>query len=334
MLLDLLINDEKKNNLELYSSGPYWKYKNNRTISEIKKHGLNNFRGINTSIGTSFSDNLILDVRNEFNIKGRIVGKIFSLPILSKIFKAQLKQNENNIKSYIDNQGIVYRNDTNVLNLINKYKFENTTAFNCVKKFQYLDKEYSTHYLEMVNRIDKLSSLFNYKKINSFFEIGGGFGANIHSLISNFPNIKKIVYLDIVPNIYVGTEYLRFHYKDKVKDYLSFKNLNQISFSDDNELEILCIPPWAIERLNVKIDHFHNASSFVEMPVAVIKNYCKYIKKLETKDISLISYDKFDLKTSLDPTILNNYFDNKLKISWKETLIKEYDRKDVYLTSN
>ena len=39
------------------------------------KKGLDNFRGKNVGIGTSFADN-----GNEFNIKGRIIGKIFSFP--------------------------------------------------------------------------------------------------------------------------------------------------------------------------------------------------------------------------------------------------------------
>ena len=32
----------------------------------------------------------------------------------------------------------------------------------------------------MAHRIDILSEKFDFKKINSFFEIGGGFGSNIH----------------------------------------------------------------------------------------------------------------------------------------------------------
>ena len=64
MLLNELIKDEKKNDKALYSSGPYWDYKNSRAVIEIKKKGLNDFRGINAGIGTSFADNLVLDIRN------------------------------------------------------------------------------------------------------------------------------------------------------------------------------------------------------------------------------------------------------------------------------
>ena len=334
MLLDLLIKDEKKIDKELYSSGPYWNYKNSRAIIEIKKKGLKDFRGITSGIGTSFADNLVLDIRNEFNIKGRIVGKIFSLPLLNTIFSEQMKTTKVYLDSFVKNQAILYQNSQNVQNLISKFKFNNTTDFGCIQSFKYLNKNYSCHYLNMAYRINNLSKYFDFKNIKVYFEIGGGFGSNIHFLITNFPNIKKILYLDIVPNIYVGTEYLRYYYKEKVKDYLELKNLDKISFSKNNELEIFCVPPWLIEKIDTEIDHFHNAASFVEMPKKVISNYVKFIKRLNTKEISLISYSGFDLKTTFNPEELNSFFDDKLSVSWKNSLIEEYNRKEIYLTSN
>ena len=334
MLLNLLIKDEKKIDRELYSSGPYWNYKNRRAIIEIKKKGLKDFRGLTAGIGTSFADNLVLDIRNEFNMKGRIVGKIFSLPILNIIFNGQINTTKNYLDSFIKNQAIVYKNSQNVQNLISKFKFKNTTDFGCVQSFEYLNKNYSCHYLNMAYRVNNLSKNFNFKNIKSYFEIGGGFGSNIHFLITNFPNIKKILYLDTVPNIYVGTEYLRHHYKEKVKDYLELRNLNKISFSKNNELEIFCIPPWLIEKVETEIDHFHNSASFVEMPKKVISNYVKFIKNLRTREISLISYGGFDLKTTFNPEELNSFFDDKLSVSWKSSLIEEYNKKEIYLTSH
>ena len=334
MLLDLLIKDEKKIDKELYSSGPYWNYKNRRAIIEIKKKGLKDFRGLTAGIGTSFADNLVLDIRNEFNMKGRIVGKIFSLPILNIIFNGQINTTKNYLDSFIKNQAIVYKNSQNVQNLISKFKFKNTTDFGCVQSFEYLNKNYSCHYLNMAYRVNNLSKNFDFKNIKSYFEIGGGFGSNIHFLITNFPNIKKILYLDTVPNIYVGTEYLRHHYKENVKDYLELRNLNKISFSKNNELEIFCIPPWLIEKVETEIDHFHNSASFVEMPKKVISNYVKFIKNLSTREISLISYGGFDLKTTFNPEELNSFFDDKLSVSWKNSLIEEYNKKEIYLTSH
>ena len=224
-LLTTLVSDEKKINKNLYSSGPYWDYKNKRTITEINKKGLGEFRGLSTGIGTSFADNIAYDIRNELNFKGRIVSKIFSLPLISNIYKSQLNITKNSIDLYLENLAVVYKNNNEVKKLIEKFKFNNTTEFGCVKKFKYLNKEYSTYYLKMADRVNKIAGIFDFNEIRSYFEIGGGFGANIHFLITNYPNIKKIIYLDAVPNIYVGTEYLKFHYKNKVKDYLATINL-------------------------------------------------------------------------------------------------------------
>ena len=139
-LLEALVEDQKKHNKSLYSSGPYWDYKNSRAILEIKKRGLDDFRGTSAAIGTSFADNLVLDIRNEFNIKGRTIGKIFSLPLLNIIFNGQLNTTKNYIDLLIKNQAIVYQNNQNVQNLIKKFKFENTTDFGCVQSFEYLKK--------------------------------------------------------------------------------------------------------------------------------------------------------------------------------------------------
>ena len=139
--------------------------------------------------------------------------------------------------------------------------------------------------------------------------------------------------MDAVPNIYAGTEYLRSYYKNSVKDYLKLKNLDKISFSNNDELEILCIPSWLIEKVDVEIDHFHNAASFVEMPKKVVENYSKFVKKFKSKEISLVSYDRFDLNSTYNPEDLNEFFDNNLKISWEKDLVEEYKRKSIFLTS-
>ena len=330
-LLKALVEDEKKYDKSLYSSGPYWDYKNKRTLNEVKKNGLSDFRGITTGIGTSFTDNLILDIRNELNLKGKIVSSFFSLPFINTIFKHQIAITKNHLNNHLKNLEITYKNNLSVQNLIKKYKFIETTKFGCLRKFKYFEKEYSIYYLDMAHRIENLSKKFDFSKVKSFFEIGGGFGANIHFLLTNFTNIKKVIYLDVVPNIYVGTEYLKYHFKDRVKDYLNTKGKKEIVFENNNDVEIICIPPWEIQKIDVKIDHFHNAASFVEMPEKVVKNYIKFVNKFKTKEISLISYDNFD-KQTFDPNLLSKLFDNKLNVTWENTLIEDYKRKEIYLT--
>ena len=68
------------------------------------------------------------------------------------------------------------------------------------------------------------------------------------------------------------------------------------------------------------------------MPEKIVKNYIKYVNKFKTKQISLISYGNFDPKTTFDPNLLSNFFDNKLNIEKKNYLINDNKRKEIYLT--
>ena len=43
-LLEVLYKDEQLSNKDLYSSGPYWNYKNTKAIYQIKKKGISDFR--------------------------------------------------------------------------------------------------------------------------------------------------------------------------------------------------------------------------------------------------------------------------------------------------
>ena len=73
----------------------------------------------------------------------------------------------------------------------------------------------SKFYLEKLARIHTFSKERDFTKIKTVFEIGGGFGANAHLLLNLYPNIKKYIYLDIAPMLYVGTQYLKHFYPKK-----------------------------------------------------------------------------------------------------------------------
>lgn len=328
-LLKTLIKDEKRANKKLYTAGPYWDYKNKKTIYQLRKNQIGNFRGLNSGVGTSYTDNVVLDSRNEYNFKGRIVSIFTKMPIIKKIFEDQLTLTSGHIQEFLSLQATLFKNDKLVDYLIKKYHFINTTEFGCVQKFSKNNKEYSCFYLEVANRVENISKLINFNKLESYFEIGGGFGANIHFLLNNFSNIKKIVYLDVVPNIYVGTQYLKKMFGESVVDYLATREQKKIKFKNNNEIEILCIAPWQIENLEISFDHFHNAASFVEMPNDVIENYISFIKD-SANSISLVSYDLYDENT-FNPEKLNKFFNNELKIYKHSKLIDELKREDTYL---
>lgn len=312
-LLRELLSDEKRVNRKLYSSGEYWKKKNQIASRAIMKKGISSFRGAEGAIGTSFADNLTVDIRDDMSRKGRAVGSFMRVPPIRTVHEAQLGLTSRYIELICATQALNFRESKYVGDLLEQFLFENTTDFGCIQTFEKEGKSYSCFYLELANRVNRLQSHIDFNDVRTYFEIGGGFGANVHFMITNFPNIRKVVYLDAVPNIAVGTEYLKSHFGDAVKDYCGLKDWGEIAFADDDELEIFCIPPWSIEKLRVQVDHFHNAHSFVEMPKDVVRNYGKFLKKFSTREISLVSYSNFDPMTTFDVKLLSDLLDIDLE---------------------
>jgi len=206
--------------------------------------------------------------------------------------------------------------------LTQNYKIENSINFGCDRISVFRDKQYSTHYLNSLDMLDFVEKNSSLKECKTFLEIGQGFGVNIYLIEQNYPKIRKYIAVDIVPNVWVLTEYLRSLYGDAVKDYLETSEMNKIKFKDDDSLEIFVIPTWQIEKIAPTIDCFWNAHSFVEMPPDAVANYAEQLRKISTKDsiYNFISYDEFDLKATFDPDQIPNHFINvkfqKLKHLW------------------
>lgn len=309
-LLNKLINDSSKFS-NLYQPGPYWEKKVSQSHKEILIKGIKNFRGSDNNIGGSFSDNQNTDILNDYygGIRGFFKFFLQKVYPLKNIFIRQLsltshfKSEKNLYKSkYFENLNYIKE-------LSKKFNFENTVNCGCEDYSVFDDKKISNYYLTIADTHLNFSKKINFKNVKNFFEIGGGFGANIHFLLQNYDNIKKIVYLDLPVNLYIATQYLKSFYHDAVKDYLTNQN-EKICFSDNDQIEIFCIPPWKIKDLNIKIDLFQNSNSFVEMPKDVVKNYCLEIKEhMHTKSkIALSSYGNFNPKTTFDPKTLKEYF--------------------------
>ena len=124
--------------------------------------------------------------------------------------------------------------------------------------------------------------------------------------------------------------YLKSKYKSNVIDYTETKNLQKIKFEKNEKLEIFCIAPWQIENLDVEIDHFHNAASFVEMPEEIIRNYSKFVLNLKPRYISLLTYAEYDPLTTINPYSLKNFFKFDLEVHEFDTAIPNLEKKDLY----
>jgi len=318
-LLDLMVSDANEV-AEIYKPGPYWIKKTKSAVKELKKFGLSDFRGPVNCAGTSFSDNAIVDCRGSYNygISLTILAKILrDLYPINWIFNSQVKLTTRYYESMIKYQSDFLKKNDGVKSLLKKYIMpEDNSKGGCLSSGNFDGIEISHLYLETLIALDHVLQNIDVKTKRTFFEIGGGFGINIHLLIENVPSIKKIIYLDIAPNLYIGTQYLKSFFGRSVIDYRQSKNMDRITFSNNDELEIFCIMPSQIELIDADIDLFHNANSFVEMPKTVVQNYAKNIERILSKtngSISLISYDCFDLNTTFHPDELISFFSSSLK---------------------
>lgn len=332
-LLKKLIFDQNQA-ADLYKPSEYWIKKNYQSYLEILEKGINNFRGNDNNIGESFSDNQNIDILNDYyggfryfirsffkkifpfkNIYTRQIALTSSFNEEKNLYKSNFFQNNHHIKK-------LYRN----------YSYKNTVNCGC-KDFSIINNNrISNYYFLISNTHHNFKKQNKFKKLNSYFEIGGGFGANIHFLLQNYKNLKKIIYLDLPINLYIATQYLKYFFGNSVFDYNKVSN-KKISFKKDNSLEIFCIPPWKIEDIVSNIDIFQNSNSFVEMDQRIVKNYSIYIEKILKKDslILISSYEKVKNNKTIDPNKLPKFFKRKFKKKKIVSIIP--DKFDYYFIS-
>lgn len=317
-LLTLLITDQKKTP-EIYKPGKYWQSKSNLAVREIKNNGLNKFRSstdINTT-AVAYGDAKVIDCRRlveTSSIKNRLGLLILNHTPLKLLFDAQVNNTRKVVNRLIELEKnvLTFSNPDRLTELTENYKLDNTINFGCDRVTIFKGKKYSSHYLIILDYLDFVEKNCTLKNMNSFLEIGPGFGTLIHLIEQNYKNIRKFIAIDIVPNVWVVSEYLRSLYGDCVKDYSITKEMKEIKFKKDSSLEIFVIPPWEIEKISSSIDCFWNSHSFVEMSTDIVGNYAEKIARISTnKSIyNFLSYsDKvFDPKTTFNPDLIPKLF--------------------------
>ena len=332
-LLELIAKDGSSS-IGIYKPGPYWENKANSALIQLRKLGLSAFRTGTNSALTSFGDNPNLNVTNISSslIKLRLKKIICSTPPFKKMFYEQLALTREHYLASIKAINDYYKQNARTKSLLEKYKIDFHTIIGGSEAYlEHNDVPIAHIYLKLLDTLDQINSRVNLETIKSYFEIGGGFGINVELLINFFPNVKKIVYLDIAPNLYIGTQYLKAKFGDAVVDYRACKDLEEINFKEDESLEIYCILPSQIERLNCKFDFVHNSHSFVEMTENIVKNYATNIQRLLNEDLGkiyLVTYDGFDSLT-IHPQVLANIFNLGMKIEEVPTLL--LDRIDYHI---
>jgi len=286
-LLNTMLKDQQEQN-NVYQPTKKWRNYSQRIAHAIKSDGITNFRS-NYAISKGYGDSELFDpsillrsgslkqrvayqfVNNQF-IKNKIIGLYLNL--IRSHYKERGFYQQYYYSTEYGNWLIGFLDQFNDL--------PDTLIGDCREFVDIKGIRISIKYIRTLMRIYNFSKHIDFTKIKSVFEIGGGFGANAHLLLHLYPNIKKYLYLDIPPVLYVATQYLKHFYTSQVVDYLATRNSRELSFKHNEDREILSVCPWQIENIENSIELFWSGSTMQDLDMDILNNYAKHIKKLLT----------------------------------------------------
>jgi putative sugar O-methyltransferase len=333
VLLQKMIDTQKKVPL-IYQPGPYWLQKAKRSHNELLSKGIKNFRSMDNNATQSYGDALLLDATQQYNeVKGvlaRIAKKLFPF---NKFILAQKQLTRAYIEELIRAESSALNSSERVRYLVEKYKMSEGQLLGEVdRKSIVYGVMRSHHFIHMLDLFDRMTETITIVDGSTYMEIGGGFGVNVFLMVPNFPQVKKYIYVDIAPNLYVGTQFLKANFGKSVKDFSNYESQSTIRFTDDTELEIICLLPHQTQYIASEIDIFHNANSFVEMPKEVIRNYAFNVSKILSDEgvVLLSSYGNFNLSSTFDPDELCDFFDCPF-IKYRKNLILGNEEQRFYV---
>jgi len=297
-LLEIMLADMEEQD-GVYQPGPYWQEYGKRIAEAAASEGLASFRsspGIAKGYADVFNDHSVALMNPGW--KRSLFCQFEKSPLTRTFLRRRSHRIANRNRKAHRQKDLRYQNvlEDWIQDFVKEYAIPDTRVGDPQRTISFSCGETGELYLRNFAWISEYSKYVDFKSIRAVFEIGGGFGAMAHTLLHMFPNIEKYLYLDIPPNLYVGTQYLKYFFGNSVIDYSATRNQDKIRFSSGNEREILAICPWQIEKVDVSTDLFWNSSSFQEMPEDTVRNYARHMNRVlgEGSTLCLFVYDTKD----------------------------------------
>jgi len=102
--------------------------------------------------------------------------------------------------------------------------------------------------------------------------------------------LRVIVNVDIVPVLYLSTQFLRSIEGVEMFDYRALRRLDRIVTEQaPNVVRIYQLAPWQLPRLEGTFDFFFNAFSFQEMERQICRNYAEHALRVVRRGVLLHS---------------------------------------------
>ncbi|MGD9921134.1 MAG: putative sugar O-methyltransferase [Pseudorhodoplanes sp.] len=121
-------------------------------------------------------------------------------------------------------------------------------------------------------------------EVTSILEIGPGLGLSTLAHMTLNPHLRVVANVDIVPVLYLSTQFLRTIEAVDLVDYREMRDHVSISIeAPEDGLRLYQMAPWQLPKLEGQIDYFFNAFSFQEMEEEIVRNYAAEIFRLVDK---------------------------------------------------
>lgn len=122
------------------------------------------------------------------------------------------------------------------------------------------------------------------KEVTSILEIGPGLGLSSLAHMTLNPHLRVIANVDIVPVLYLSTQFLRSVAGVDLVDYREMRDHVSTAIEpSDRGVRLYQMAPWQLPKLEGQIDYFFNSFSFQEMEEEIVRNYAQEIFRLVDK---------------------------------------------------
>lgn len=122
------------------------------------------------------------------------------------------------------------------------------------------------------------------KEVTSILEIGPGLGLSTLAHMTLNPHLRIVANVDIVPVLYLSTQFLRSVDGIDLVDYRAMRDRVSLQIeTGSGGVRLYQMAPWQLPKLEGHIDYFFNAFSFQEMEEEVVRNYAAEIFRLVDK---------------------------------------------------
>lgn len=284
-LLNTMIQDMENQDV-FYKPTTFWKLGSQLIIDELTTNDVKDFRKLHTTRSLFVPGYTAVDYLENPQKYDNTIDE-FDKIVGDKRFVTRLERVFNGYTSVFNDYRVLESSNIEIPPYTSKVS--ESTVGNPLEQHTINNRKFSRSFMNYLLGLSFLKQNVDTSKLKTVMEIGGGFGTLGEILLKEERNEAFYINADIPPVGFVSSYYLQEIFgKENIATYEDTKDLEVL---DIDRLKIqynaLNICSWQVPKLKGKVDLFVNFISFQEMEPDVVKNYCKYIDRLEPKYILL-----------------------------------------------